>query len=250
MNITINPNRINSFQNISVNGTNISNQNDKNNKINNSNTNQNKKESSLMKNLLEQKQSLNEEKQNLMAKEDMDAKEKKSKIDELNKKIQEIDSQIQQLKIQEKQEELEKQQEEISKQKVDQQKYNNSPNEKGDIIVSASLSELIKYNSSQKTMHLLKDSKNRQQIEAGYIKSNDDPNSYDNKHLLQISKSIASLDIAINKKTGDLAKSAERIKSKTDLALKQMENNDDDISDDEAQKNNKKQVKKANDANS
>lgn len=220
--ITMNSNRTNLFQNISINSANG------NSKSKNINANkQDKKESSLMQNLLKQKQTLNEEKQALASKE-MDPKEKKVKMDELNQKIKDVDSQIQQLKIQEKQEELQKQQDEISKKKAKEEtsrKNDNKP--KDDVIISASLGELIKLNSSQKTTHLLKDSKNRQKIEAEYIQPNDNPNSYDNNRLSQISASIANLDMTISKKIGDLNKSAERIQAKTELALKQIKGKDD-----------------------
>lgn len=104
--ITINSTQTNIFQNISIN---TAKDNNKNKNVVNGNSSiankQDKKESSLMQNLLKQKETLYEEKQALITKE-MDAKEKKSKLDELNQKIKDVDSQIQQLKIQEKQEEL------------------------------------------------------------------------------------------------------------------------------------------------
>lgn len=220
--ITMNSNRTNLFQNISINSANDNNKNK--NILNNK---QDKKESGLMQNLLKQKQALKEEKQALAAKE-MDAKEKKVKMDELNQKIKDVDSQIQQLKIQEKQEELQKQQDEISKKKAKEETSNKNDNmSKDDVIISASLGELIKINGSQKTIHLLKDSKNRQKIEAEYIQPNDVPNSYDNNRLSQISASLANIDMTISKKIGDLNKSAERIQAKTELALKQIKDKDD-----------------------
>lgn len=224
--ISINSNRTNLFKNINVNSTNYKSKNVLNG--NSSITNkQDKKESGLMQNLLKQKQALKEEKQALMAKE-MDAKEKKVKMDELNQKIKDVDSQIQQLKIQEKQEELQKQQDEISKKKAKEETSNKNDNKtKGDVIISASLGELIKINGSQKTIHLLKDSKNRQKIEAEYIKPNNIENSYDNNRLSQIGASIANINITISKKIGDLNKSAERIQAKTELALKQIKDKDD-----------------------
>ncbi|WP_297422988.1 FlxA-like family protein [Clostridium sp.] len=226
--ITINSNRNNLFQNISINTANGNNKNKNTVNGNSSVTNkQDKKESALMQNLLKQKQELKEEKQALATKK-MDAKEKKVKMDELNKKIKDIDAQIQQLKIQEKQEELQKQQDEISKKKAEEETSSKNTNEtKEDVIISASLGELIKINGSQKTIHLLKDSKNRQKIEAEYIEPNDIPNSYDNNRLSQISASIANIDMTISKKIGDLNKSAERIQAKTELALKQIKDNKD-----------------------
>ncbi len=224
--ITINSNRNNLFKNININSTNDKNKNviNGNSSINNK---QDKKESSLMQNLLKQKQALKEEKQALMAKE-MDAKEKKAKMDELNQKIKDVDSQIQQLKIQEKQEELQKKQDEISKKKAKEETPNKDDNKtKGDVIISASLGELIKISGSQKTIHLLKDSKNRQKVEAEYIKPNDIENSYDNNRLSQIGASIAHINMTISKKIGDINKSAERIQTKTELALKQLKDKDD-----------------------
>jgi hypothetical protein len=230
--ITIDPSKINSFQNISINNSKHNTQN--NNLIKgNSNTanNQNKKESGLMQNLLKQKQELNEEKQTLAAKK-MDSKEKKAKMDELNKKIKDVDSQIQQLKVQEKQEEIQKKQEEIEKKRVKEETYTkNNYETKDNVILSASLSELIKVKGSKETIHLLKDSKNRQTIEAEYIEPNNIPNSYDNKRLSEIGTSIANLNMTIYKKIGDLNKSSERIQAKTELALKQLNdtNSDNDV---------------------
>ncbi|OOM13795.1 FlxA-like family protein [Clostridium saccharobutylicum] len=226
--ININTNRTKLFQNNSLNIA--INKNNNKNIINiNSNFNNKKdnKESDLMKNLLKQKQALKEEKQTLAAKK-MDAKEKKVKMDELNQKIKDVDSQIQQLKIQENQEKLQKQQDEISKKKAKEETFTKNNSEtKSDVIISASLSELIKINGSQKTIHLLKDSKNRQKIEAEYIQPNNVPNSYDNNRLSQISASIANIDLTVCKKIGDINKSAERIQAKTELAIKQLKNNDD-----------------------
>jgi hypothetical protein len=245
--ININSSRTNLFQNITVNKTN-NNSNEKADKSNSSiNLKQKNKQSSLMENLLKQKQSFTEEKQTLAANSDMDAKEKKSKLEEVDKKIQEIDAQIQQLNIQEKQEELEKQKDKISEKKNTEESNNKNGDEIRDgVIISASLNELIKLSSSKETMHLLKDSKNRQKIEAEYIKPNDNPNSYNNKRLSQISKSIASIDMTVSRKIGELNKSAEKIKDKTESAIKQIKNKEDIKSDKDNKTN---EDTKANDDN-
>lgn len=232
MSITINANKINLFQNQTIIKANNKANNDSNKKTDENKTNINikadnkNKQSSLMENLLKQKDSLNEKKQTLMGKE-MNAEEKKSKIDDINKQIQAIEAQIQQLNIQEKQEEVQKKEDEALKAKAESEKYapdKNVDEVRDDIIISASLNELIKLNSSNETIHLLKDSKNRQLVEAGYIKPNDDPNSYNNRRLAQISRSIPNLDMAVSKNIGDLNKSAERIKYKTKLATDEIKN--------------------------
>lgn len=228
--ISINSHKTKLLENMTLNKTNkiFKNNNSTNEKTDMSKRsitlNDNNKQSSLMENLLKQKDSLIEKKQALMEK-DMDPKEKKSKLDDVNKQIQEIESQIQQLNIQEKQDEVQKKEDEILKKKVQEENYNKNQNGdevKADIIISASLNELIKINSSKEATHLLKDSKNRQIVEAGYIKPNDDSNSYNNKRLAQISRSIPNLDMAASRVIADLNKSAERIKYKTKLAAKEV----------------------------
>lgn len=228
MNININTNKKNLLQNNTLNTfpKNTQKNNNSNEKDDKNNLsiklNQNKKQSSLMNNLLKQKESFNEQKQSIMSKE-MDAKEKKYKLDDINKKIQEVEAQIQQLNIQEKQQEIEKQQDELLKKKANEEKYKQNGDELRDnIIISASLNELIKFNGSKETIHLLKDSKNRQKVEAQYIKPNDNPNSYNNKRLSQISKSISNIDVSVSQKIGDLNKSANRIKAKTELAIEHI----------------------------
>ncbi|SFD17542.1 hypothetical protein [Clostridium uliginosum] len=239
--LNINGNNINLFQNTSINkiakSPKINNDSDeKADKSNLSiNLKQKNKQSDLMENLLKQKQSFNEQKQTLIAK-DMDPKEKKYKLEEVNKNIQEMEAQIQQLAIQEKQEEIEKQQEKISKQKAVEEKYNKNDDEvRDDIIISASLNELIKFSSSKDNIHLLKDGKNRQIIEAEYIKPNDNPNSYNNKRLAQISKSISNINSTINKNIRDVNKGAERIKAKTELAIEQIKNQEENTENIETQ---------------
>lgn len=175
-----------------------------------------------MENLLKQKESLNSLKQSIIAKE-MDATEKKYKLEDINMKIQEVEAQIQQLNIQEKQEKIEKEQEKLQKKKADEEKYNKNQDEvRDDIIISASLNELIKFNNSKGTIHLLKDSKNRQKVESQYIKANDNPNSYDNRRLAQISKSLLNIDMSVSKEIKDLNKSANRIKDKTEVAVENI----------------------------
>ena len=237
MSLTINANKTNLFQNISINKTN-SDSNERADKSNSSiNLKQKNKQSSLMENLLKQKESYNEQKQTLVAR-DMDPKEKKYKLGEVDKNIQEIDAQIQQLTIQEKQEEIEKQKDKISEKKATEESNNKNGDEvRDDVIVSASLNELIKLSGSKETMHLLKDSKNRQKIEAEYIKPNDNPNSYNNKRLSQISKSIATIDMTVSKKVGELNKGVERIKAKTELAIKHIKNKEDNESDEDTKAN-------------
>ncbi|WP_315068214.1 FlxA-like family protein [uncultured Clostridium sp.] len=232
MNITINSNRINLFKNATRKINNSNNKENgktnKNNKNSAVTSNQNDTQSELIKNLLQQKDQLNEQKKKLLDRK-MDQKEKKYEIDEIDKKIKDIEAQIQQIKIQEKQEEIEKKQDKILKEKAKQEQNNTDVDETNDdIIVSASLTELIKYNSSQKTMHLLKDSKNRQLVEAEYIKPNSNPNSYNNKRLSQINASIASIDITVHKNIGDLNKSAERIRQKIELSLTQTKNKENE----------------------
>jgi hypothetical protein len=129
--------------------------------------------------------------------------------------------------MQEKQEEVQKKDDEALKKKAKEEINKPKENEdevRDDIIISATLNELIKINSSKESIHLFKDSKNRQTVEAGYIKPNDNPNSYNNRRLAQISKSLPNLDMAISRTIGDLNKSAERIKYKTKLAKDELEN--------------------------
>lgn len=241
MNISINANKIKLFENINKTKKIFESNNNLNEKTDKNKTSitlkDNNKQSSLMENFLEQKQSLIEQRQALMEKE-MDPEERKYKLEDINKKMQEIEAQIQQLNIQEKQEEVEKQEDEALKKKLKEEKYNQDGDEvRDDIIISASLSELIKFNSSKETMHLLKDSKNRQIVESQYIKPNDDSNSYNNRRLSQISKSIATIDMTISKKIGDLNKSAERINTKTKLAIEQIKREEDKNSDEEKKTN-------------
>lgn len=233
MSLSINASKINLFNNMNINKTqnffkdnNTSDEKTDKNKTNSITFKDNTKKSSLMDNLMKQKDSLTEKKQALMEKE-LDPKEKKAKLDDINKQIQDIEVQMQQLNIQEKQEEIQKKEDEALKKKAKEEI--NKPKQNGDevrddIIISASLNELIKINSSKESIHLMKDSKNRQTVEAGYIKPNDDPNSYNNRRLAKISRSLPNLDAAISKTIGDLNKSAERMKYKTKLAKDELEN--------------------------
>lgn len=234
MSLSINASKINLFDNMNINKTqnyfkdnNTSNEKTDKNKTNSITLKDNTKKSSLMDNLLKQKDSLTEKKQAIMEKE-LDPEDKKAKLEDINKQIQDIEAQIQQLNIQEKQEEVQKKDDEALKKKVEEQEKNppkqNQDEVRDDIIISASLNELIKINSSKESIHLMKDSKNRQIVEAGYIKPNDDPNSYNNRRLAQISRSLPNLDAAISRTIGDLNKSAERIKYKTKLAKDELEN--------------------------
>lgn len=235
MSISINANKLKIFDNMTINKTNKvfksnNNTNEKTDKNKNSiNLKENTKQSSLMENFLKQKESLIEKKQSLMEKE-MDSKEKKSRLEDINKQIQEIEAQIQQLNVQEKQEEVQKKDDEALKKKAEEKNNNPNPNTdevRDDIIISASLNELIKLNSAKESIHLLKDSKNRQRVEAGYIKPNADENSYNNRHLAQISRNLSNLDMAVSRTIGDLNKSAERIKYKTKLATEDIKNKEE-----------------------
>lgn len=232
MSINISASKINIFQNNTNNPLSNLQKSNKSNDENDKNSHsfkldQNKKQSSLMENLLKQKESLNSLKQSIVAKE-MDATEKKYKLEDINTKIQEVEAQIQQLNIQEKQEKIEKEQEKLQKKKADEEKYNKNQDEvRDDIIISASLNELIKFNNSKGTIHLLKDSKNRQKVEAQYIKPNDIPNSYNNKRLAQISKSLSNIDMSVSKEIKDLNKSAKRIKDKTEVAVENLRYTED-----------------------
>lgn len=232
MSISINANKINLFSNMNINKSqnlfktnNTSNDKNDKDKTNSITLKDNTKKNSLMENLTKQKDSLTEKKQALMEK-DLDPKEKKDMLDDINKQIQDIDAQMQQLNMQDKQEEIQKKEDEALKKKAKEEINKPKQNEdevRDDIIISASLNELIKINSSKESIHLMKDSKSRQIVEAGYIKPNDNPNSYNNRRLAQISRSIPNLDMAISRTIGDLNKSAERIKYKTKLAKDELE---------------------------
>lgn len=234
MSLSINASKINLFHNMNTNKTqnyfkdnNTSNEKTDKNKTNSITFKDNTKKSRLMENLLKQKTSLTEKKQAIMEKE-LEPEEKKAKLDDINKQIQDIEAQIQQLNIQEKQEEVQKKEDEVLKKKVEEQEKNphkqNEDEVSDNIIISASLNELIKINSSKESIHLMKDSKNRQIVEAGYIKPNDDTNSYNYRRLAQINISLPSLDAAISRTIGDLNKSAERMQYKTKLAKDELEN--------------------------
>lgn len=131
-----------------------------------------------------------------------------------------------------------------------------------DIIISASLNELIKFSHSKNNIHLLKDSKNRQLVEKGYIKHVTDlngytnPNNYNDKRLAQITKSISSLEHSVSKEINKINNAAKRIQYKTQIATKKLDYNDDKInnekqvvSDDKEQKNIKDNLKQNLDEN-
>ncbi|NFG61429.1 MULTISPECIES: viral A-type inclusion protein [unclassified Clostridium] len=216
----------------------------------------------LIKNLQKQKQYLKERKQSLIET-PMDPKEKKYKLEEINENLQDIEAQIQQLNMNEKEKEVQKEQEEMLKKKAKEEELKANEDEvRDDIIISASLNELIKFSHSNDNIHMLKDSKNRQLVEKGYIKHVTDlngytnPNNYNDKRLAQITKSISSLEHSVSKEINKINNAAKRIQYKTQIATKKLNSNDDKInkekqvvSDDKEQENIKDNLKQNLDKN-
>lgn len=163
---------------------------------------------SIIKNLNEMKGKFLEQKQKLISS-DMDSELKKNSIKTINESISDIEGQIQQIKIQEKQKEIEEKQEELERKKSKNANYNNDKEIDG-VIVSESLNELIKYSQSKDMVHRLKDIKNRESIEAGYLVADGNKNSYGSKRLEQIRKSRIRIDNNIANEIVKMNKSVEK----------------------------------------
>ncbi len=216
----------------------------------------------LIEKLQKQKQALKERKQSLIET-TMDPKEKKYKLEEINQNLQDIEAQIQQLNMNEKEKEVQKEQEEMLKKKAKEEELKTNEDEvREDIVISASLNELIKFSHSKDNIHLLKDSKNRQLVEKGYIKHVTDlngytnPNNYNDKRLSQITKSISYLEHSVSNEISKINNIAKRIQYKTQIATKKLDYNDDKVnqekqvvSDDKKQGNIKDNLKQNSDKN-
>ncbi|MCR1156688.1 viral A-type inclusion protein [Clostridium botulinum] len=214
----------------------------------------------LIEKLQKQKQALKERKQSLIET-TMDPKEKKYKLEEINQNLQDIEAQIQQLNMNEKEKEVQKEQEEMLKKKAKEEELKTNEDEvREDIVISASLNELIKFSHSKDNIHLLKDSKNRQLVEKGYIKHVTDlngytnPNNYNDKRLSQITKSISYLEHSVSNEISKINNIAKRIQYKTQIATKKLDYNDDKVnqekqvvSDDKKQGNIKDNLKQNSD---
>ncbi|MBY6837987.1 viral A-type inclusion protein [Clostridium botulinum] len=189
----------------------------------------------LIEKLQKQKQALKERKQSLIEM-PMDPKEKKYKLEEINENLQDIEAQIQQLNMNEKEKEVQKEQEEMLKKKAKEEELKTNEDEiREDIVISASLNELIKFSHSKDNIHLLKDSKNRQLVEKGYIKHVTDlngytnPNNYNDKRISQITKSISYLEHSVSNEINKINNVAKRIQYKTQIATKKLNYNDDKV---------------------
>ncbi|NFS11761.1 viral A-type inclusion protein [Clostridium botulinum] len=216
----------------------------------------------LIEKLQKQKQALKERKQSLIEM-PMDPKEKKYKLEEINENLQNIEAEIQQLNLNEKEKEVKKEQEEMLKKKAKEEELKTNEDEvREDIIISASLNELIKFSHSKDNIHLLKDSKNRQLVEKGYIKHVTDlngytnPNNYNDKRISQITKSISYLEHSVSNEISKINNIAKRIQYKTQIATKKLDYNDDKVnqekqvvSDDKKQGNIKDNLKQNSDKN-
>ncbi|NFO57939.1 viral A-type inclusion protein [Clostridium botulinum] len=216
----------------------------------------------LIEKLQKQKQALKERKQSLIET-TMDPKEKKYKLEEINQNLQDIEAQIQQLNMNEKEKEVQKEQEEMLKKKAKEEELKTNEDEvREDIVISASLNELIKFSHSKDNIHLLKDSKNRQLVEKGYIKHVTDlngytnPNNYNDKRLSQITKSISYLEHSVSNEISKINNIAKRIQYKTQIATKKLDYNDAKVnqekqvvSDDKKQGNIKDNFKQNSDKN-
>ncbi len=216
----------------------------------------------LIEKLQKQKQALKERKQSLIEM-PMDPKEKKYKLEEINENLQDIEAQIQQLNMNEKEKEVQKEQEEILKKKAKEEELKTNEDEvREDIVISASLNELIKFSHSKDNIHLLKDSKNRQLVEKGYIKHVTDlngytnPNNYNDKRISQITKSISYLEHSVSNEINKINNVAKRIQYKTQIATKKLDYNEDKVnqekqvvSDDKKQGNIKDNLKQNSDKN-
>jgi len=188
-------------------------------KFNNKN-NQNE----LLNNFEKIKQELLHQKEALREKQ-MSPEEKKYKMEEINSKIQEVEAQIQQLLMNEKQKEIDKKKEELEAKKVEAEKNKVNEDEvKDGVIISASLNELIEISHSTEYINRLKDIKNRLKVESGYIKPNENSNSYNNKKLTSLSKGILNIESKISNEIGNINKNANRMKDK----IKKLENNENE----------------------
>lgn len=166
---------------------------------------QNKK-NDIWENLQKQKDSLNEQK-NKLKETEMDPKEKKERLKDLDGKIADVEAQMQQFIIQQKQEELDKRKEEVEKKQAKEDQNNANGDEVRDgVIVSASLTNLLKAGTSIDNIHRLNQIKTSEAVEAGYLGSTDNPNSYNAKRMAQIRKSAVNADMNISRQIGNMNK--------------------------------------------
>lgn len=186
-------------------------------------TSQNKK-NDIWENLQKQKDSLNEQK-NKLKETAMDPKEKKERLKDLDGKIADVEAQMQQFVIQQKQDELDKQKKEIEKKQAQEDQNNANTNANGDevrdgVIVSASLTNLLKAGTSIDNIHRLNQIKKSEAIEAGYLGSTDNPNSFNARRMVQIRKSAVNADMNISRQIGNMNKAvianSEKIKNKVE----------------------------------
>jgi len=192
-------------------------------KFNNKN-NQNE----LLNNFEKIKQELLHQKEALREKQ-MSPEEKKYKIEEINSKIQEVEAQIQQLLMNEKQKEIDKKKEELEAKKVEAEKNKVNEDEvKDGVIISASLKELIEISHSTENINRLKDIKNRLEVESGYIKPNENSNSYNNKKLASLSRDILNIESKIYSEIGNINKNANSMKDKIKNEIDKLENNENE----------------------
>ncbi|MBN1064675.1 viral A-type inclusion protein [Clostridium botulinum] len=262
MSLNINSNNINivrsnNFKRIGEINNNYNNDDKKTSSLNIQKQDNNKND--LIEKLQKQKQALKERKQSLIET-TMDPKEKKYKLEEINQNLQDIEAQIQQLNMNEKEKEVQKEQEEMLKKKAKEEELKTNEDEvREDIVISASLNELIKFSHSKDNIHLLKDSKNRQLVEKGYIKHITDlngytnPNNYNDKRLSQITKSISYLEHSVSNEISKINNIAKRIQYKTQIATKKLDDKVNQekqvVSDDKKQGNIKDNLKQNSDKN-
>lgn len=215
-------------------GNNIINMNNNRNKSegnNNSDKNSIKLENntnSIIKNLNEMKDKLIEQKEKLISS-DMNSDLKKNSIKNINESISNIEEQIQQIKFQEKQKEIEEKQEEMERKKSEKDIYKNNKDKDIDgVIVDESLNKLIKDNQSKDLIHGLKDIKNRENIEAGYLVTDDNKNTFSSKRLEQIRKSRVRIDSNIASEIGKMNKPIEKgVEKKENEDVEKVVNTDE-----------------------
>jgi hypothetical protein len=151
------------------------------------------------------------ERKNKLKEMTMDPEEKKQKLKQMDEEITLIEAQMQQMAILQKQQELdeknakiEKKHEEDNNKKIDEDEVRDG------VIISASLNNLIKARNSMDHIHRLKQIKNNEAVEAGYLGSTENPNSFNARRMEQIKKSAVNADMNILKEIGNMSKAANR----------------------------------------
>ncbi len=90
------------------------------------------------------------------------------------------------------------------------------------------MNELIEISHSTEYINRLKEIKNRLKVESGYIKPNENSNSYNNKKLTSLSKGILNIESKISNEIGNINKNANRMKDKIKNEIDKLENNENE----------------------